>query len=51
MYIEAPQRTGRIAVSPPLALAILICTLGVVGVGVYPKPLVELTLRVANALF
>ncbi len=51
MYIEAPQRTGRIAVSPPLALAILICTLGVVGLGVYPKPLVELALRVANGLF
>ena len=51
MYIEAPQRTGRIPVSPPLALAILICTLGVVGLGVYPKPLVELALRVANGLF
>jgi len=51
MYIEAPQRTGRIAVAPPLALAILICALGVVGLGVYPKPLVELTLRVANGLF
>ena len=51
MYIEAPQRAGRIAVSPPLALAILICTLGVVGLGVYPKPLVELALRVANGLF
>ena len=51
MYIEAPRRTGRIAVAPPLALAILICALGVVGLGVYPKPLVELTLRVANGLF
>jgi len=51
MYIDAPRRSGPIPVSPPLALAILICTLGVVGVGVYPKPLVELTLRVANALF
>ncbi|MBI4591424.1 MAG: NADH-quinone oxidoreductase subunit N [Candidatus Rokubacteria bacterium] len=51
MYIEAPQRPGRIAVSPPLALAILICILGVVGLGVYPTPLVELTIRVANGLF
>ncbi len=51
MYIEAPERPGRIAVSPPLALAILICALGVVGFGVYPKPLVELALRVANGLF
>jgi NADH-quinone oxidoreductase subunit N len=51
MYIEAPELPGRIAVSPPLALAIFICALGVVGFGVYPKPLVELAIRVANGLF
>jgi len=51
MYIDAPQRTGRIPVSPPLALAILLCTLGVVGLGVYPKPLVELAIRAANGIF
>lgn len=51
MYIDAPQRVGRIPVSPPLALAILLCTLGVVGLGVYPKPLVELAIRVANGIF
>lgn len=51
MYIEAPLHSGRISVSPPLALAILLCALGVVGLGVYPKPLVELTIRVANGLF
>ncbi len=51
MYIDAPQRPGRLRVSPPLALAILLCAVGVVGLGIYPKPLVELTLRVANGLF
>jgi NADH-quinone oxidoreductase subunit N len=51
MYIDAPERPGRIRVAPSLALAILLCALGVVGLGVYPKPLVELALRVANGLF
>ena len=51
MYIDSPQRPGRVPVSPPLALAIVLCTLGVVGLGVYPKPLVELALRVANGIF
>ena len=51
MYIDAPQRPSRISVSPPLALAILLCVAGVVGLGVYPKPLVELAIRVANGIF
>ncbi len=51
MYIDAPQRPGRLPVSPPLALAIGLCALGLVGLGVYPKPLVELALRVANGIF
>jgi NADH-quinone oxidoreductase subunit N len=51
MYIEPPPRPGRIPVSPPLALALLLCALGVVGLGAYPRPLVELAMRVATGLF
>jgi NADH-quinone oxidoreductase subunit N len=51
MYIDAPERPGPIPVSPLLALAILICSLGVVIMGIYPKPLVLSALRVAATLF
>ena len=40
MYIDAPERSGPVVVSPLLGLSILICTAGVVGMGVYPKPFV-----------
>ena len=51
MYIDAPERPGPIPVSPLLALAILICSLGVVVMGIYPKPFVLSALRVAATLF
>jgi NADH-quinone oxidoreductase subunit N len=51
MYIEPPERSGPIAVPPLLALAILICSLGVVVMGVYPKPFVLTALRVAATIF
>jgi NADH-quinone oxidoreductase subunit N len=51
MYIDAPERPGPIAVPPLLALGILICGLGVVAMGVYPKPFVLTALRVAAAIF
>jgi NADH-quinone oxidoreductase subunit N len=51
MYIDAPERTGPIPVPPLLALAILICSLGVVIMGIYPKPFVLSALRVAATLF
>ena len=51
MYIEAPERTGRVPLSPTLALSLLLCVLGVVALGVYPKPLVMAALRVAAPLF
>ena len=51
MYIDAPERPGAIPVSPLLALAILICSLGVVIMGIYPKPVVLSALRVAATLF
>jgi NADH-quinone oxidoreductase subunit N len=51
MYIEPPPRTGRLTLEPALALAVAICALGVVALGVYPRPLVTAALRVAGPLF
>jgi NADH-quinone oxidoreductase subunit N len=51
MYIEPPERAARIRVAPTLAIALLLCVLGVVVLGVYPKPLVMAALRVATPLF
>ena len=51
MYIEAPERLDRIPIAPTLALSVLLCVLGVVVLGVYPKPLVMAALRVAAPLF
>jgi len=51
MYIEAPERSGRIPVAPTLAISLILCVLGIVALGVYPKPLVMAALRVAAPLF
>jgi NADH-quinone oxidoreductase subunit N len=51
MYIDAPDRTQPVAVSPFLAFSIFVCVAGVVGVGAYPKPLVMAALRAASSLF
>jgi len=51
MYIEAPERKEPVAVSPLLGVAIFICLLGVIGMGVYPGPWVDMALRVASTLF
>jgi NADH-quinone oxidoreductase subunit N len=51
MYIDAPDRTHPVAVSPFLAFSIFVCAAGVVGIGAYPKPLVMAALRAASGLF
>jgi len=51
MYIEAPARLERVPVAPALALSLLLCVLGVVVLGVYPKAVVMAALRVASPLF
>ena len=51
MYIEPPVRPGRVSLAPTLGLALLLCALGVVVLGVYPKPVVMAALRVAAPLF
>jgi NADH-quinone oxidoreductase subunit N len=51
MYIEAPARSERVPLPFALALAVLLCAVGVVALGVYPKPVVMAALRVAAPLF
>ena len=52
MYIEAPDASaGRIPLPGSLALAVILCALVVVGLGLYPKPIVMAALRVAAPLF
>ena len=51
MYIEAPERPGRIPIAPSLALSVALCAIGVVVLGVYPKAVVMAALRVAAPLF
>jgi NADH-quinone oxidoreductase subunit N len=52
MYIEAPEASaGRIRPTGPLALAVILCALCVVALGVYPKPIVMAALRIATPLF
>ena len=51
MYIEPPDRPGRVVVSPTLAIAVALCLLGTVALGVWPKPVVMAALRVAAPLF
>lgn len=41
MYMTPPEREEKLAVSPALAFAILICVLLVVGIGAYPNPWLE----------
>ena len=51
MYIELPETLTRLYVEPALALSVILCVLGVVVIGVYPKPIVMAALRVAAPLF
>jgi NADH:ubiquinone oxidoreductase subunit 2 (subunit N) len=51
MYIEPPERQGRVPVAPTLALSVALCALGVVILGLYPKAVVMAALRVAAPLF
>jgi NADH-quinone oxidoreductase subunit N len=51
MYIEAPSTSTRVYLEPALALSVILCVIGVVVLGVYPKPIVMAALRVAAPLF
>ena len=51
MYIDAPPRMDRIPIEATLAVAMILCVIGVVVLGIYPKPVVMAALRVAGPLF
>jgi NADH-quinone oxidoreductase subunit N len=51
MYIDAPARRESVPVPGLLGAAIAICALGVVGMGVYPGPWVDIAIRAASSLF
>jgi len=52
MYIEPPDAgAGPLRLPGTLALALILCALAVVGLGLYPKPVVMAALRVAAPLF
>lgn len=51
MYIDPPVRAERVQVPGLLGAAIATCAAGVVGIGVYPGPWVDLVKRVASTLF
>jgi NADH-quinone oxidoreductase subunit N len=51
MYIEPPVRPDRLHLTPTLALSVILCVLGVVILGLYPKPVVMAALRVTAPLF
>ncbi len=51
MYIDTPERRDPIPVAPLLSFCIFFCVLGVVLLGLYPKPLVVAALRAAGPLF
>ncbi len=51
MYIDAPAAPAPVPVPRLLQLAILACVAGVVVIGLYPEPWVEIVMRTAQTLF
>ena len=51
MYIEASAETTGVKVAPALAASLVLCVLGILVLGVYPKSVVMAALRVAAPLF
>ena len=51
MYVEEPEIKTPVAVPTPLFLAILICAIGTVVMGMYPEPWVRNVMEAARGLF
>ena len=51
MYIDAPEKPARVILAAPLMLAILLCAIGVVVMGLYPEPWVRAALHATASLF
>ncbi len=51
MYIDAPEKPGAVVLAAPLFIAILVCAVGVVVMGLYPEPWVKAALAATAGLF
>ena len=51
MYVDAPEKMTPVAIATPLFLAILLCAIGTVVMGVYPEPWVRSVMDAARGLF
>jgi len=51
MYVEEPEKKTPVELPRPLFLAILVCALGTVVMGVYPEPWVQGVMEAARGLF
>jgi NADH-quinone oxidoreductase subunit N len=51
MYIDAPVRPGAVRLAAPLLVAILLCAVGTVVMGLYPEPWVRAALAATAGLF
>jgi NADH-quinone oxidoreductase subunit N len=51
MYVDPPARPDRVTLAPTLAVAVFLCVLGIVVIGIYPRALVAAALLVARPLF
>jgi len=51
MYIDAPEKPGAVVLAAPLCVAILVCAVGVVVMGLYPEPWVKAALAATAGLF
>ena len=51
MYIETGESTEKLKIHPVFMIAIALCVIGVIVMGVYPQPLIRLCSTAAKALF
>lgn len=51
MYIDKPSTSEPLMIAPPLTLAILICAIGTVVMGLYPEPWVRAVMTAVHGLF
>jgi NADH-quinone oxidoreductase subunit N len=51
MYIDPPEKPAPVILAGPVFVAILVCVVGVVGMGLYPEPWVKAALQATAGLF
>ena len=48
IYLEEPADATPIPVSVPMRVALWVCLAAMIGLGLFPRPLVEATIQAAN---